>query len=114
MQTDKSLYRNSSSSFQQYMVGVGGPCDVCKSPHRWASARVKFTNTTFFFFSYCSIFLLDDPPVSYWCSEYTSGGGAFPFRVPQGFWSGNQLPNAPYNDTSRMIANVWRPARWAK
>lgn len=40
--------------FQNYMVGIGGHCS-------------KFT-----------------PPVSYWCSEHPSGGGAFSFRVPSG------------------------------
>ena len=41
-----------------------------------------------------------DPPVSYWCSQHPSGGGAFAFRTPvavsmsQG--SGGALPNAPY------------------
>jgi hypothetical protein len=29
----------------------------------------------------CSVY---DPPVSYWCSEHTAGGGAFAFRTPIG------------------------------
>ena len=39
----------------------------------------------------CSVY---DPPVSYWCSEHTSGGGAFPFRTPSGVIY--KPPNGPY------------------
>ena len=70
--------------FQQYMIGIGGTCEIY------------------------------DPPVSYWCSEHTSGGGAFPFRVPRGVVvDPAHLPNSPYKDASQAILNVWRPARWA-
>jgi hypothetical protein len=39
-----------------------------------------------------------DPPVSYWCSEHTAGGGAFAFRTPSGLTptSRSVLPNSPY------------------
>ena len=59
----------------------------------------------------CSVY---DPPVSYWCSEHPSGGGAFAFRTPSGVTpKAGALPNAPYKDVSDAIFNVWRPARWA-
>ena len=59
----------------------------------------------------CSVY---DPPVSYWCSEHPSGGGAFAFRTPSGVTpKAGVLPNAPYKDVSEAIFNVWRPARWA-
>ena len=70
--------------FQHYMIGVNGLCSVY------------------------------DPPVSYWCSENPSGGGAFAFRTPSGVTPKlGVLPNAPYKDVSGAIFNVWRPARWA-
>jgi hypothetical protein len=78
--------RNDTSNgwFQHYMIGVGGLCSVY------------------------------DPPVSYWCSEHPSGGGAFAFRTPSGVTpKAGVLPNAPYKDVSEAILNVWRPARWA-
>jgi hypothetical protein len=55
-----------------------------------------------------------DPPISYWCSEYVSGGGATQFMLPSGFIvnASAVLPNAPYKDTSRMIANVYHPYLW--
>jgi hypothetical protein len=41
----------------------------------------------------CSIY---DPPVSYWCSEHPSGGGAFAFRTPTGVTvKEGALPNMP-------------------
>lgn len=70
--------------FQQYMIGTSGLCSVY------------------------------DPPVSYWCSERPSGGGAFPFRTPSGVAPRpGALPRAPYEDVSQMVFFVWRPARWA-
>ena len=70
--------------FESYMIGVGGLCSVY------------------------------DPPVSYWCSEHPSGGGAFAFRTPTGVTPNKgALPNAPYKDVSQAVLNVWRPARWA-
>eukprot|EP00966_Prymnesium_polylepis_P020804 478798-Prymnesium_polylepis.1 len=56
----------------------------------------------------CSVY---DPPVSYWCSEHPSGGGAFAFRTPSGVVpQAGVLPNAPYKDAQDAL---WRPARWA-
>eukprot|EP00729_Bicosta_minor_P007089 gene7088-18000_t len=43
-----------TGAFGYYTIGTGGPCAVYS------------------------------PPESYWCSNRTSGGGAFPFRVPSG------------------------------
>ena len=49
--------RNTTDNwFNNYMIGLGGLCSVY------------------------------DPPVSYWCSEHPSGGGAFAFRTPQVRW----------------------------
>mmetsp|Transcript_11963 Transcript_11963/g.27288 ORF Transcript_11963/g.27288 Transcript_11963/m.27288 type:complete len:891 (+) Transcript_11963:48-2720(+) len=70
--------------FQHYMIGTAGLCTVY------------------------------DPPVSYWCSENPSGGGAFAFRTPSGVApKDGALPNSPYADVSQLMFNVWRPARWA-
>lgn len=74
--------------FEHYMIGVNGLCSVY------------------------------DPPVSYWCSEHPSGGGAFAFRTPSGVQltqggQGSTLPNAPYKNADGMQLFVWRPARWA-
>jgi len=55
----------------------------------------------------CSVY---DPPVSYWCSEHPSGGGAFAFRTPRGVTPGDAtLPNSPYADVSQAVFFVWRP-----
>lgn len=68
--------------FSHYMIGINGLCSVY------------------------------DPPVSYWCSEYTSGGGAFAFRTPSGVApEQGALPNSPYQDVSQALFFVWRPAR---
>jgi hypothetical protein len=70
--------------FSHYMIGVNGLCTVY------------------------------DPPVSYWCSQHTSGGGAFAFRTPSGVTpKSGALPNSPYKDVSQARFFVWRPARWA-
>ena len=70
--------------FSHYMIGVNGLCSVY------------------------------DPPVSYWCSEHTSGGGAFAFRTPSGVTpKPGALPHSPYSDVSQALLFVWRPARWA-
>ena len=59
----------------------------------------------------CSVY---DPPVSYWCSEHPSGGGAFAFRTPSGVTpKAGVLPNAPYKYGEDALFFVWRPARWA-
>eukprot|EP00434_Breviolum_minutum_P016993 symbB.v1.2.014992.t1/scaffold1092.1/size138572/3 len=75
-------YRNTAKEwFNEYMIGVGGLCSVY------------------------------DPPVSYWCSEHPSGGGAFPFRTPSGVIY--KPPNGPYEHGEDARFFVWRPARWA-
>jgi len=56
----------------------------------------------------CSVY---DPPVSYWCSEHTSGGGAFAFRTPTGVTY--DFPNGPYKNPEDATLFVWRPSRWA-
>jgi hypothetical protein len=59
----------------------------------------------------CSVY---DPPVSYWCSEHPSGGGAFAFRTPSGVTpKAGALPNAPYKHPEDALFFVWRPSRWA-
>jgi len=40
--------------FQNFQAGIGGSCEIY------------------------------DPPVSYWCSNATQGGGAFQYKVPRG------------------------------
>ena len=73
-----------SNWFQHYSVGINGLCSVY------------------------------DPPVSYWCSEHTAGGGAFAFRTPNGVTpKKGALPHSPYKDVSEAQLFVWRPARWA-
>mmetsp|Transcript_5666 Transcript_5666/g.13013 ORF Transcript_5666/g.13013 Transcript_5666/m.13013 type:complete len:787 (+) Transcript_5666:23-2383(+) len=82
--TDKTQqhYRNTTHDwFNEYMIGVGGLCSVY------------------------------DPPVSYWCSEKPSGGGAFAFRTPSGLTY--DFPNGPYKHGEDARLFVWRPARWA-
>lgn len=74
--------RNTTNGwFNEYMIGVDGLCSVY------------------------------DPPVSYWCSEHPSGGGAFAFRTPTGLTY--DFPNGPYKHGEDARLFVWRPARWA-
>lgn len=54
-----------------------------------------------------------DPPLSYWCSENPSGGGAFAFRVPSGLTYPQSVPLKKWSNPSGAIVNVWRPAHWA-
>ena len=76
--------RPNAGWFEHYMIGVDGLCSVY------------------------------DPPVSYWCSEHPSGGGAFAFRTPSGVTpKPGALPHAPYKDASEALFFVWRPYRWA-
>ena len=50
-----------------------------------------------------------DPPVSYWCSQHPSGGGAFAFRTPSGLTPlKGALPNSPYKNPSTALFNVRR------
>ena len=86
--TDKtpSHTKNDTSGnwYHNYMIGINGRCAVY------------------------------DPPVSYWCSEHPSGGGAFAFLTPSGVAIKQEdLPNSPYDDPSDAQFFVWRPARWA-
>ena len=84
--TDKTPehFRADNGWFEEYMIGVHGLCDVY------------------------------EPPVSYWCAQNVSGGGAFPFRTPSGVTINPEfLPNSPYQDASQITMFVWRPARWA-
>jgi hypothetical protein len=71
--------------FHHYMIGINGLCSVY------------------------------EPPVSYWCSANTSGGGAFAFRTPSGITpKSNALPNLnKWKNPSDAEWFVWRPARWA-
>ena len=76
--------RSNAGWFENYMIGSNGLCSVY------------------------------DPPVSYWCSQHPSGGGAFAFRTPSGVTpKPGVLPNAPYDDPSDALLFVWRPYRWA-
>lgn len=83
--TDSTPVRNESFMFLNYMVGFDGACEVYS------------------------------PPLSYWCSQHPSGGGAFAFRVPSGLtYSASTLPNAPYaSGAPGALLAVWRPAHWA-
>lgn len=75
-------YRNTTKGwFNEYMIGVGGLCSVY------------------------------DPPVSYWCSEHPSGGGAFAFRTPSGV--AYKFPHGPYKHGEDARFFVWRDGRWA-
>ena len=62
----------------------------------------------------CSVY---SPPESYWCSNHTSGGGAFTFRTPSGLqFTEGTFPNAakwsdPVGDGAEI--NIWRPSRWS-
>eukprot|EP01065_Artemidia_motanka_P026800 TRINITY_DN32038_c0_g1_i1.p1 TRINITY_DN32038_c0_g1~~TRINITY_DN32038_c0_g1_i1.p1 ORF type:complete len:933 (+),score=311.52 TRINITY_DN32038_c0_g1_i1:85-2799(+) len=83
--TTKAHFRNDTTyGFNEYMIGINGLCSVY------------------------------DPPVSYWCSQHPTGGGAFAFRTPSGVIpKAGALPHSPYADVSDMLMFVWRPARWA-
>ena len=73
------------SWFEHYMIGVHGLCSVY------------------------------DPPVSYWCSEHPSGGGAFAFRTPSGITpKADALPHLKsWKNPKDAVWFVWRPARWS-
>jgi len=80
--TTPEHYRNTTKDwFNEYMIGVDGLCSVY------------------------------DPPVSYWCSEHPSGGGAFAFRTPIGM--AYDFPKGPYKHGEDARLFVWRPGRWA-
>ena len=76
--------RKSAAMFQQYQLGIGGPCK-------------NF-----------------DPPAGYWCGNETEGGGAFSYRVPSGMIADTKtLPNMPYKNPKGAVIQTWRPAHWA-
>jgi hypothetical protein len=54
------------------------------------------------------------PPISYWCSDKTQGGGAFSYRVPSGLGYAGLLPHAPYRNATGAIVAAWRPGHWAQ
>jgi len=82
--TNASTSRPNNGWFEHYMIGMEGLCSVY------------------------------DPPVSYWCSEHPSGGGAFAFRTPSGVSPRKGvLPHSPYAHPTDAIFFVWRPNRWA-
>mmetsp|Transcript_14885 Transcript_14885/g.44162 ORF Transcript_14885/g.44162 Transcript_14885/m.44162 type:complete len:907 (-) Transcript_14885:74-2794(-) len=59
----------------------------------------------------CSNF---DPQEGYWCSDKTSGGGAFTYRIPSGISAPTHtLPNAPYTDPTGAVVQAFRPGHWA-
>ena len=73
--------------------------------------KTLFTTYTVGINGTCEIFT---PPVSYWCSEKVSGGGAFRFRVPSGLTVNESVAKLPaYANASTGILTTWRPAHWA-
>eukprot|EP00755_Sulcionema_specki_P006716 Sspe_Gene.36222::Locus_17526_Transcript_1_1_Confidence_1.000_Length_2168::g.36222::m.36222 len=68
--------------FTNYMVGINGTCEVF------------------------------DPPVSYWCSETPSGGGAFSYRIPSGMTAPPKTLRK-YQNPKGAIITTWRPEHWA-
>lgn len=77
-------FRDSSTSFQKFQLGINGSCS-------------QF-----------------DPPAGYWCGNMTSGGGAFTYRVPSGMVADKSiLPNQPYENATGAVVQTWRPAHWA-
>jgi len=77
--------RNSiATEFQQYTLGIGGPC---------------------------SIF---DPPESYWCSSQNSGGGAAVFSTTQGLvYKPNTFLGRVFTDMAGAIVHSYHWAHWA-
>ena len=58
------------------------------------------------------------PSEGYWCSDKTSGGGAFTYRIPSGITIGSRnhkkiLPNSPYKNAKGAVFQAWRPGHWA-
>jgi hypothetical protein len=56
------------------------------------------------------------PAASYWCANYTQGGGPGPYSAPIGMAATNaneSLPHTPYtSDVSRALVHSWRAGRW--
>lgn len=85
-------FRNDSANdgngipyFTAFRLGVGGPC------------AQRFT-----------------PQASYWCANYTQGGGPGPYSAPIGLTaSTTTLPHTPYKgDVTRANVHSWRAGRW--
>jgi len=117
-------------------VSCGYGCMVASNQAKWTPPNFgRFGNVTFYTDEYpehdrndtaddwfhhymigvnglCSVY---DPPVSYWCSEKPSGGGAFAFRTPSGVTPNTgYLPNLlKWEHPEDALWFVWRPARWA-
>ena len=54
------------------------------------------------------------PPEGYWCSDKTSGGGAFTYRIPSGITvDQGTLPNGPYKNATDGVVQAFRPGHWA-
>lgn len=81
----KTPFRNTSTMFQQFQLGIGGPCEAF------------------------------EPQAGYWCGNMTGGGGAATFHVPMGMTASKaQLPHSPYySDVKGAVVQAWRPAHWA-
>lgn len=78
--------RKDAVEFQQYSMGLGGPCSI-------------FT-----------------PPESYWCSANNSGGGAGQFETPTGlnFFEDSVLGlGETMVNVEDVVIHVWHPAHWA-
>ena len=78
--TNQKPMLNDKTMFQNYMVGVDGACEIY------------------------------DPPLSYWCSEHPSGGGAFAFRAPSGLKFDPATALKRWANPDGAIVNVWRQA----
>ena len=73
-------FRNTSSSFQRFSIGIGGACNMY------------------------------DPPSSYWCGpdNITRGYGQYMPRSPSGIIAGkNVLPNSPYANTTGAVVHAF-------
>ena len=56
----------------------------------------------------CSVY---DPPVSYWCSQHPSGGGAFSFRVPSALTFSDETELKRWADPEGAIQRGMKYAR---
>jgi hypothetical protein len=75
------LRNDTNGMFQKYTVGIGGNCDVY------------------------------DPPVSFWCSKYCDGGGAFVYHVPSGLtFENNTFSGRQWKNWTGAIVHAWREA----
>jgi hypothetical protein len=73
------LRNDTISMFQKYTIGIGGNCDIF------------------------------DPPVSYWCSKYCDGGGAFVYHVPSGLtFEDNTFSGRQWKNWTGAIVQAWR------